>query len=402
MTKRIFPVDDWAPAQEAIYADSEVPPMCALPGQRESVSAAGEHKQRMSLSLPWRHRPKSLVSTDMDELASRLRELAVEPSRSSSSEASHNHSHAYGHGYSQSTSNATSKADPGSLRGIFRRASVSLKGMVHRRTSIAAGNAIFEEPSPANSRPGTSHSTWQRLRQATSLRHSRSLYSSDLKQTAEPMSDANLPIPGIGGPPIIPRNTGAAAKAAAALQNEYLGFTTGRATLHQQALHNKWLAPSASDDGNDRESGIGITVANSECELDIAEEEPALPEEDNCISRIDFISQLPMELAIQILSHLDAAGVATASRTSKDWYEIASNQHIWRDSFLREKTMTYATSAPTRPGAGLGVPTVRPTNDWKQIYRVRDELDKRWDAGKARPMYLNGHLDSIYCLQFDE
>lgn len=79
-----------------------------------------------------------------------------------------------------------------------------------------------------------------------------------------------------------------------------------------------------------------------------------------------------------------------------------SNQHIWRESFLREKTSTYATSGPIRPGRGLGVPTVRPSNNWKDIYRVRDELDRRWGAGEAKSVYLNGHLDSIYCLQFDE
>jgi hypothetical protein len=29
-------------------------------------------------------------------------------------------------------------------------------------------------------------------------------------------------------------------------------------------------------------------------------------------------------------------------------------------------------------------------------------LNDRWKTGKARAVYLNGHTDSIYCLQFDE
>jgi F-box and WD-40 domain protein 1/11 len=213
---------------------------------------------------------------------------------------------------------------------------------------------------------------------------------------------------------------------------------TASARPSQQGLHNKWLlvgptasssgaaSSAASDDGaagNDRESGIGITVASSECDLDVGDDDEAamaaalaaaaaahvdgtgslrLPIQFNPISRVDFVARLPIELAIQVLSNLDAAGVATASRVSRRWHYVASTQHIWRESFLREKTSTYATSGPTRPGAGLGVPTVRPDNDWRQIYRVKDELDRRWREGKARPVYLNGHLDSIYCLQFDE
>ncbi len=99
---------------------------------------------------------------------------------------------------------------------------------------------------------------------------------------------------------------------------------------------------------------------------------------------------------------MDAAGLAVAARVSKSWSAVARNQHIWREAFLREKTSTYATSHPVTPGAGLGVPAVRPENDWRQIYRVKQELDRRWKEGKARPVYLNGHRDSIYCLQLDE
>jgi F-box and WD-40 domain protein 1/11 len=170
----------------------------------------------------------------------------------------------------------------------------------------------------------------------------------------------------------------------------------------QGSFQNKWLA-AGDDCSTDHESGIGITVASSESEVDISGVESlSLDQQESSISRKDFVSELPAELAIQILSYLDASGLASSSRVSRNWKAAIDNQHIWRESFLREKTGTYATSGPVRPGHGLGVPTVHPTNDWRQIYRVRDELDKKWKAGKARCVYLHGHLDSIYCLQFDE
>lgn len=120
------------------------------------------------------------------------------------------------------------------------------------------------------------------------------------------------------------------------------------------------------------------------------------------ISRIDFIDRLPAELAIQVLAHLDAADLARASLAAKAWHGIISSQHIWRESYLREKTGTYATSSPIEPGTGLGVPALQPCVNWKDAYRVTEELRKRWNEGNATSVYLNGHSDSIYCLQFDE
>jgi F-box and WD-40 domain protein 1/11 len=157
-----------------------------------------------------------------------------------------------------------------------------------------------------------------------------------------------------------------------------------------------WLNPSTNDETNDRESGIGITVTlpgvESETEMD----------QSSVISTIDFVSRLPAELAIHVLANLDAAALVNASMVCKNWKKIVSNQHIWRESCLRETTTTYATSEPVEPGTGLGVPAVSPVNDWREIYRVKQELSQRWKTGKARPVYLNGHKDSIYCLQFDE
>ena len=279
-----------------------------------------------------------------------------------------------------------------------------------------------------HARPTTSHSTWHRLRQAASFRHSRVLYGEHLDQAglSPPREDSpdaappnmSVPVPGSGNePPIIPHNTGSGARAAAAAwQSEYHGIHG----LTIVSPKNKWLSPGGGEDGllqNDQESGIGIAVTTS-ADSDIAGDDEmqdldldldlvtsngeeilgCAPE----ISRIDFVSRLPTELAIQILAHLDATALGTASLVSRFWHNVVSNQHIWRESFLREKTVTYATSRPVQPGAGLGVPSIQIGNNWREIYRVKEELDSRWKEGKATPVYLNGHSDSIYCLQFDE
>ncbi|KAK3504436.1 WD40-repeat-containing domain protein [Neurospora crassa] len=302
------------------------------------------------------------------------------------------------------------------LKGMLRRASVSfrsgVKGIVHRRTSVP-NTPTFEpdagagpsQPS-ATARPTTAHSTWNKLRQATSFhRHSRrmSAHHGEYPFGHLALQSPPLPVPGSGEqPPIIPRNTGAAARQAAASAGHGL-----------EMINIPAPRPWANDGMDDYESGIGIAVTRGrssesdvfmdgvDSDVDIELNSPS-PNDEVDIIKVDFISQLPLELGIHILGQLDASSLASASLVSRSWNHAARNQHIWRESFLREKTTTYATSGAVKPGTGLGVPAIRPGNDWKEIYRVREELDKRWKEGKARPIYLHGHTDSIYCLQFDE
>lgn len=388
MSKRIFAVNDWASAQEAMMeSPSESSTMADSTAKSQVASEAGaihtaqpQRNRSMSLSMPWR-RPKSFAfghdHPHSQNLPRHFTDLAIDDAEDDMHDPNQHHHHFHTSGAKQ-------------IKGMFRRASLSINRMVHRRPSIAEDmHENAEAGRPTTSHNGA-HSTWNRLRQAT-MRRSRSIYGFDFNRehsTYQYENTSHLPIPGFGGePPIIPSNSGAAAKASAAMQNEYLA---------RQGLYNMWLNPSTNDESNDRESGIGITVTlpGAECESE-TEESPA-------ISTIDFISRLPAELAIHVLANLDASALTNAAMVCKGWNKIVSNQHIWRESFLRETTTTYATSEPVAPGSGLGVPAVTPGNDWREIYRVKQELNQRWKTGKARPVYLNGHKDSIYCLQFDE
>ncbi|CAG9998132.1 unnamed protein product [Clonostachys byssicola] len=380
MSKRIFPINDWAPAQEAMMgldqaSGSTMTSRGRSHGPSSSSGESDDHRRRsLSLSLPWK-RPKS-VMMDLQELSSQsLSGSAIDDDGPEGLARPRPRGLSHGNAYHHSTS----------IKGIFRRASLSLRGMVHRRHPVV-GEAITEEH-PHASRPTTSHSTWNRIRHHATIRHSRSFYGLDFTHEPLPLRSQNTQPggqfgrPGIGSePPFIPHNTGAAAKASAALQNE---------ALMQNSLQNIWLYPTTSEDGNDRESGIGITLTSAD-------------EPDPQISRIDFIAQLPGELAIHILAYLNATSLAKACLVSKAWNKAVDTQHIWRESCLRETTGTYATSLPVCPDSGQGLPNILPGNDWRQIYRVKRELDQRWKQGDVSAISLHGHTDSIYCLQFDE
>ncbi|EFX00316.1 f-box and wd domain containing protein [Grosmannia clavigera kw1407] len=433
--------------------------------------------------------------------------------------------------HNQPAAHSSSSHGKKAIKGIIRRASVSLHGFMSRRPSFSTPDkAPVDEsvaaPTPLSSshpwsgrlavptqppstthapaaqqstsastqpaadpRPNASHvfPGWRRLRQAASFRHSR-VFDSDVHlglpnglgpaqghmfydhphgsqqqpslslphpleampspremmffslSSHSPASDPlsalstnDIPLSPTGplnlgvGPPVIPLNTGGAARAAAAaaFQSDMLQMQQQQGQdeqqEHQQHQHQQQQWPHHPDEyGNDRESGIGIAVTATDPDvidgakssadgstlylLNASMDSGMLLDDGGQapISKVDFIVQLPVELSIMVLSHLDAAGLAAASRVSRQWHRVLQNQHIWRESFLHEKTTTYATSAPVRPGVGQGIPAVQPSCDWRQIYRVKQELDRRWKQGKTRPVYLNGHSDSIYCLQFDE
>lgn len=481
--RRIFPISDWAPAHEALYSETDndssidtlpFPPKprqssytpspssssCCAPLPRRSQTT----KQRRSMSLPWR--PKSQVISP-DAIEAKFRDYSLERTHTaaqlaatpSSSASAPGPAAGSGTGFVDDDTTYSDIAGAGKgkgkgrISGIFRRASVSIKGLVHRRTSIATDT--FEEPreparhqrsghtpsyshhhiqttptsplggshpfrvSTQQSRPTTSHginATWHRLRQATSFRHSRILYG-DFAMNAhevpyQPQDDIpySVPRPGVGGePPVIPRNGGSGARAAAAAwQHDMFPTVHPQGRADMPVLKNKRLTLDSTQ--TDRESGIGIAVTSSDSDAGDAQDLDLVQSEGgqvlySCapeISRIDFIDRLPAELAIQVLAHLDAADLARSSLVSRSWRDMVSSQHIWRESYLREKTGTYATSNPVQPGTGLGVPAVQPSINWRDAYRVTEELGQRWKRGHATSIYLNGHSDSIYCLQFDE
>ena len=338
---RVFPLEEWAPPSQlsqSSYIEYNTP-----------SQDSDEYESKDSSSLfPFRKRLRSLPLGKDSEIADRFRGMTM----------ADNMEHEPDNG----------KQDRG-LMGFLKRASMSLKPK-RRRHSHAT-----EE------RPGTA-SPWRKLKQATSFNRLSRLGLSEPEGFIDYSETLSSPIPGIGAaPPIIPRGSGGdAARRTAAAQNEYFG------------RHRQLLAPE--NHLGDRESGIGIPVTTNEPTIHV-----------DALSRVvgvDFIHLLPIELSIQILAHLDHKDLASTSRASKRWCHVSRSPHVWREAFLREKAKTYATSRPVSPGTGLGLPVVNPDHDWKDLYRIRQQLEHNWREGKAEAVYLNGHLDSIYCVQFDE
>lgn len=118
---------------------------------------------------------------------------------------------------------------------------------------------------------------------------------------------------------------------------------------------------------------------------------------------IDPVAYLPTELMCHILSFLDAESVKSAELVSSAWNAQASSRHVWREVFLNEHNhRSHATNNKSGKSKPMGLGKLRPNQDWKKMYAVRRALESRWKDGKAAAIYLHGHKDSVYCVQFDE
>ena len=73
--------------------------------------------------------------------------------------------------------------------------------------------------------------------------------------------------------------------------------------------------------------------------------------------------------------------------------------------FERELGVSYHAQIHNSPASsigGSGLGKRRPDQNWKRMWKVRKMLDNRWLKGQAAAIYLEGHKDSVYCVQFDE
>ncbi|KAI5306130.1 hypothetical protein KEM56_002110 [Ascosphaera pollenicola] len=164
--------------------------------------------------------------------------------------------------------------------------------------------------------------------------------------------------------------------------------------------------------GQDGESGIDMISDIERVDEGVEEDTYDCATQDKGkeveVVRKDPITYLPPEVSTHVLSFLDADSLKNAELVSRSWHAQASSHHVWREVFRRQYNYhPHARKHPQKLSTlsqttSLGLGRVRPNQDWKKMYSVRHTLESRWKNGKAAAIYLHGHTDSVYCVQFDE
>ena len=215
-----------------------------------------------------------------------------------------------------------------------------------------------------------------------------------------PAESIASPIPGNGllEPPVLPDSilAGAAARASAAAHN---GNKNSINTNNNSALPPP---PSSSfDTARDSESGIGIDLREHSSDM--------VEQSSSILVRCDPLASLPAEIVAHMLSYLDPVSLMNCELVSHTWHEQACSPHVWWRVFYRAYGQRIGSGAASSSGpvtgkrASAGMGKMNEVNqNWKKMFLVRCALQKRWKEGKAAAIYLQGHKDSVYCVQFDE
>ncbi|KAK7476940.1 hypothetical protein BaRGS_00031799 [Batillaria attramentaria] len=110
----------------------------------------------------------------------------------------------------------------------------------------------------------------------------------------------------------------------------------------------------------------------------------------------DFISLLPKELALYVLSFLEPRDLLRAAQTCRYWHILCEDNLLWREKCREEgidETLVYGSRPRRRPG---------PRSPCKALFMRQSQIEHNWRTGTSRsPKILKGHDDHVItCLEF--
>jgi F-box and WD-40 domain protein 1/11 len=276
-----------------------------------------------------------------------------------------------------------------SVRGS--RGKIGLEAMLETRPPTQSGDADWHFGMEKNLQTLSRPKSRGWLRSHSTRRRPSLPLMNWMAEPLPPRYSMHGPVPGSSrGPLILPGDwhSGARARAAAAAQNE--AILARRSPVESADC----LTASFSEIklARDSESGIGIVMHNRR----------RSQMSDSDVVRVNPTHLLPPELMESIFCFLDSNSLLQAAAVSRDWRTAATSQSVWRQAFRREysRTPRPTSRVKSRTARGLGKDTA--DQDWRKLYKTRHLLDQRWSKGEAAAIYLKGHKDSVYCVQFDE
>lgn len=112
----------------------------------------------------------------------------------------------------------------------------------------------------------------------------------------------------------------------------------------------------------------------------------------------DFISLLPKELALYVLSFLGPKDLLQAAQTCRYWRVLTEDNLLWREKCKEEtidESLVFGTNRLRRRQPS-------PKSPWKSLYMRQHQIEQNWRSGAIRtPKALKGHDDHVItCLEF--
>lgn len=114
----------------------------------------------------------------------------------------------------------------------------------------------------------------------------------------------------------------------------------------------------------------------------------------------DFISLLPKELALHVLSFLEPKDLLVAAQTCRTWHVLCEDSLLWKEKCTEcGVDESVLKSSSRRPSGAIT------NNQWKQMYLIKHRIGHNWRhvelTSSHRLRTLKGHDDHVVtCLQF--
>lgn len=114
----------------------------------------------------------------------------------------------------------------------------------------------------------------------------------------------------------------------------------------------------------------------------------------------DFISLLPKELALHVLSYLEPKDLLRAAQTCRSWRFLADDNLLWKEKCKQSGIISE--TCPDKPKRGRTGNMPKIASPWKAAYMRHHTIEMNWRTNPIRtPKILNGHDDHVItCLQF--
>ncbi|KAG5680545.1 hypothetical protein PVAND_010046 [Polypedilum vanderplanki] len=114
----------------------------------------------------------------------------------------------------------------------------------------------------------------------------------------------------------------------------------------------------------------------------------------------DFISLLPKELALHVLSYLEPKDLLRAAQTCRSWRFLADDNLLWKEKCRQSGIIS--DTCPDKPKRGRTGNMPKISSPWKAAYMRHHTIEMNWRSNPIRtPKILNGHDDHVItCLQF--
>ncbi|KAI0007876.1 quinon protein alcohol dehydrogenase-like superfamily [Xylariaceae sp. FL0662B] len=123
--------------------------------------------------------------------------------------------------------------------------------------------------------------------------------------------------------------------------------------------------------------------------------------------KIDFLAALPEELSYHILQYLDTTSLCRAAQVSQHWRKLTNDDVIWYrmcEQHINKKCSRCGWSLPLlqqqeRLAQSQNMYISESSRPWKDVYKERFEVGLNWKYGRYKTIVLQGHTDSVMCLQ---